>query len=84
MPQRKGISQRAARALRKRVQELERERTALMRSWTGTYPGTHIDTIDVSEVESAILRTAIALKHPVVLVLGNGPRQFFVYAARGI
>lgn len=80
--QRKGISQREARWLQKRVKELERQWELTMRTWGAEYSGIHIDTITVNDIESAIIRTALGLKHPVVLRPTSENRQFYVYAVR--
>lgn len=84
MPPRKGVSQREARRLQKRVRELESQHDALLRGWGAEYPGTHIDTLTVNDVEAAILRTAWNLKHPIVLRPSgrDRDREFYVYAVR--
>jgi len=68
------ISQREAHKLRKRVVELEnilsRQKNAWVSEWV---PGwTHITTIELSEVDSAKLKTARFLKHAVVIVPNSG------------
>lgn len=53
----------------------------MTRTWGGEYPGQHIDTLTVSEVETAIIQTAMRLGHPVVFKHARD-REFYVYAAR--
>lgn len=81
VPRRKVVSQREARRLLTRVRELENRQEALLRGWGSEYPGTHIDTLTVTDVEAAIIRTAWGLKHPVVLRPSGRDREFYVYAA---
>jgi hypothetical protein len=79
---RKAITQREARALRKRVRELENvlegQRNAWVREWVG---GTHIASFDATQDDNrfASIHTARCLGHAVVLV-SNGYRSFRVYA----
>lgn len=62
------ISQREARRLRKRVEALEARQREQMRSWSSEYPGgVHLDSIEVSPAEYAIVATARKLGHAVVL-----------------
>lgn len=82
MRKRKVISQREGRRLQKEVLKMRQERELMMRTWGSDYPGVHIDTITVSDVEAAIFKTAIALKHPVVLRYSGSNRDFYIYAVR--
>lgn len=63
------ISQRQARSLRTRVEQLEEQLNMQRRSWVSDWPGgTHIATIDISSchVEVAKIQTARRLGHAVV------------------
>lgn len=74
----KPISQREARALRKRVQELEgiidRQRFAWATNWPG---GTHLGSVNYGEpnVLVAAARTARRLKHAVVVTCDDDNRM---------
>lgn len=73
------ISQREARRLRKRVEELERERDQQRNAWaTDYFGGTHIATLDVENLtaELSAINTARRLRHAVV-VTTDGPRIRF-------
>ena len=73
------ISQREARRLRKRVQQLEREQVERTRRWSKEYPGgVHIKTWTPSEVDVEACRVASALGHALVLRYDNG--KLYLYA----
>jgi hypothetical protein len=75
------ISQREARRLQKRVQELERERQEQRSAWSKDYPGgVNIDTLDLKEMPSelAAIHTARLLGHAVVAV--DHGTSVFLYA----
>ena len=63
------ISQREARRLKKRVEELEHQEYVRRRAWATEYPGgTLLDTIAVQNAEWHIVNTARKLGHAVVVV----------------
>lgn len=69
------ISQREARRLKKRVDELEGVLDKMNNSWVGEWPrGCHLDTITVKSEEFHIVRTARKLGHAVVLVPSEYPK----------
>lgn len=72
------ISQREARALRKRVQFLEdRERTRQSR-WTVDYPGgTNFHTFSVDNESAASIRTAAVLGHAIVVRISDSNNLLF-------
>ena len=62
------ISQREARRLKRRVDELERAENARYSAWADTYPfGVHIATVPVDAPAMAAIMTARKLGHAVVL-----------------
>jgi hypothetical protein len=64
----KPISQREARRLRKTVRKMEADLAAQRSRWTKEWPGgVLIDTIEVSNTEWNIVRTARLMGHPVVV-----------------
>ncbi len=66
------ISQREARRLRKRVNELEYAETKRRQSWSQEWPGgIHIASTSPSADVLAATRTARRLGHAVVVVLDN-------------
>lgn len=76
------ISQQRARALRKRVNELEQQIYQLKKSWGKDYPdGTHILTLDKDEVngteDSAVIRVSRLLGHPVIVTEAGGALHFY-------
>jgi len=76
------ISQREARRLRKRVDELERRDEARRRAWSGEYPGgVHIDTLTVAGVEYVAIKTAWSLGYYVV-VKPSRTNEVQVFAVR--
>ena len=65
----KVISQREARRLRKRVEQLEAEESARRARWAAEYPGgVLLDTIHVNVAEWWIVQTARNLGHAVVVM----------------
>lgn len=77
------ISQREARQLKRRVNELETELNRQRHNWTEEWPGgVRIDTVDVNESEYHIADTARNLGHAVVVIprLLGSQWQFKVYA----
>lgn len=77
------ISQREARRLRNRVEELENERSHIYGRWaTGAYPGVLIDTIRVSNTEVCIARTARKCRHAVVVVPSTTDDLIELYAVK--
>jgi hypothetical protein len=76
------ISQREARRLKKRVEELENRAYRNNRHWSSEYPGgVHIDTIRVTNAEACIIETAIKLGHAVI-VKSAGNDQIHVYGVK--
>ena len=77
------ISQREANRLRKRVEELERERRRLMNAWAGDWAPwwTHVGDISLSGIESAKIVTARRLGHSLVCV-PKSDGNMAVYADR--
>jgi hypothetical protein len=74
------ISQREARALKRRVAQLENDFKRQRESWIAEWPGgVHIDNITVQHAEWHIAKTARRLGHAVVVVPGDQP-QLKVYA----
>jgi hypothetical protein len=77
------ISQREARRLKKRVVELEEQKRHLYRNWGSEYPdGQILDTIEVSEVEWFICRTATKLGHPLVVRPDSSERKLLIYGMK--
>lgn len=78
----KKISQREARKLRKRVQELEKRNEQNANAWAREYiGGVHMDTVSVSNVSHAICRTARRLGRALVVIPGdNGKFELSIYA----
>ena len=73
------ISQREARRLRKRVQQLEREQVERTRRWSKEYPGgVHIQTWTPSEVDAEACRVASALRYALVVRYESG--KLYLYA----
>lgn len=76
------ISQQRARQLRKRVNELEQQIYQLKKSWGKDYPdGTHILTLDKGDTngveDAAVIHTARALGHPVIVMEQGGALHFY-------
>jgi hypothetical protein len=79
MRQRRPISQREARKLKKRVEELEQRERARIRRWSGDYPGgVHVQTLNLNELPAARLQTAALLEHALVARV-NGT-ELYIYA----
>lgn len=74
---RKRISQREARRTSKRADEFERKYIALMRSFTGDYPGVHLKTIEVGDVTSGVLNTAVRLAHPLAAKIEGNKLEIY-------
>jgi hypothetical protein len=78
----KKISQREAKALRKRVAELERHNEQNASAWAREYiGGVNINTIAVKDVEWHIISTARKLGHAVI-VLPTDNFKLLVYAVK--
>lgn len=76
------ISQREARRLRRRVQELEDHQNARLRRWSSVYPGgVHINTIKMSNVEACIVATAVKLGHTIIVKEGSND-ELYIYAVK--
>jgi hypothetical protein len=72
------ISQREARRLRKRVQELERQEEVRRRTWSREYPGgTNFHSFDLDDVSTATVATAQALGHAIVCTISGRRLMFF-------
>jgi hypothetical protein len=77
---RKPISQRETRSLKLRVHELESLEERRRNAWANSYPGgTHIATIETTDVNKATIHTAKLLGHATVLVRASDAR-LHVYA----
>jgi NADPH-dependent glutamate synthase beta subunit-like oxidoreductase len=75
------ISQREARALRKRVAELETQRDEKNRSWSSEWPeGRHIWNIGLSDTCREALKVARVLGHALVGTLDD--KGLKVYAVK--
>ena len=72
------ISQREARRLRKRVDELEQRERERFARWATTYPGgTNFHTFAVDKESAAAIRVARTLGHAVVVLIDNSDRLMF-------
>jgi hypothetical protein len=80
----KKISQREARQLRKRVEELEKRNEQNASAWAREYiGGVNIATVVTSDVSHAICRTARKLGHAIVAIPSdNGKYELGLYAVR--
>jgi hypothetical protein len=68
----KPISQREARKLKQRVKKMEADLAAQRGRWSKEWPGgVLIDTINVTNAEWNIVRTARLMGHPVVVTTGE-------------
>ena len=77
------ISQREARRLKKRVDELERQRASQFARWGSEFPGgVNIDFIDVQAVEYVAVKTAVALGHAVVVRPANQENRILLFAVK--
>jgi len=71
----KPISQREARALKRRVAELEASEDRRRNAWADSYPGgVNITTLIIPETTHAAIHTARLLKHAVVATLSSDGR----------
>ena len=73
------ISQREARRLRKRVNELERREADRVRVWSSDWPGgVHLFGVTLQSDQIACLRTAQKLGHYLIAKIdGTGSTQFY-------
>lgn len=78
------ISQREARRLKKRVDELERNQEHMRNRWRSDWvPGwINIDSFVLSDIQFARVSTARALKHAVVMVPADNGNEVRLYAER--
>lgn len=68
----KYISQREARRLQKRVQELLQAEQSRLRTWTGSYPGgVNIESLTISDVSYAKLDIAKRLGYALVVTVDS-------------
>lgn len=75
---RRQISQNEAHKLAKRVQELERQKEEQTRRWADEWPSyTVIHRIEIDSVTAAIVNTARALSHAVVVTMKEGKLTFW-------
>lgn len=78
---RRHISQNEARAaIKERDELLAERRTRYYACAHSTYPGTHIDTVKVTNTEWHIARTARRLKHMLVVVPHDQNETFEIFA----
>ena len=76
----KKISQREARQLRKEVGELKAKLSEQRYQWAREWPGgTHLRTIQCHPETSAVIDTARALKHAVVVVPERDQHKLRLY-----
>lgn len=72
------ISQREARRLRKRVEELERQIRLRNNAWATEYPGgVHIATVVGSDTVATAVLTARKLRHAVVVTNEGTTLRFY-------
>jgi hypothetical protein len=75
---RRHISQREAHRLSKRCREFEQKYEALMRSFTSSYPGTHLRTIvSPGTTTTGVLKTAVRLGFPVAAKVEGNEIEFY-------
>lgn len=78
MSNRKHISQREARELKRRVADLERQEDLRRSCYAQSYPGgTHIGALSVAIDDYARVNVARRLKHAVVCTAENGVIQLY-------
>lgn len=76
------ISQREARRLKKRVAELEDVERRRLNNWSREWPqGIHLCTLRLQPEHAAVLRTALKLKHFVVVKF-DGEVDAMFYASQ--
>ena len=69
----KKISQREARRMQRELRQRDQNESQRRARWITSYPGgTHIDAIVLSDVERAIVDTAMKLNHAIVAKLDGG------------
>ena len=77
----KRISQREARRLRKRVEELERQDNRRRNAWANEYPGgVNIGSVTLADADCHVIgaiHAARLLKHAVVVTRTGGTINFF-------
>lgn len=76
------ISQAKARALRKRVNELESQRSSLRSGWSRDYPeGEHLFSLakgdHIAQEELDMVRVSRKLGHPVIVTHDSGNLHFY-------
>lgn len=75
------ISQREARRLRKRVEELEERDRKRLAQWSAAYPGgTHMQTLALTEVSAATLNATKRLGFVMVAKIDGS--AFHIYAVK--
>ncbi len=78
----KRISEREARRLRRRVEELERQEEIRLRRWTSEFPGgVHLVSLQLTPECAAAVNTAIKLGHYVVVKTSENTNAY-LYASR--
>lgn len=81
MPRRKLVSQRLARKLLKKVQELEDQNHRRIASYFSDYPGgVHVQTLNLSELPAARLQVASKLGHALVAKISGA--DLVIYAVK--
>lgn len=81
-PVRKPISQKEARRLRKRVQELEKTLADQKSAWRSTWSAdwVHLESLTLSTESYAKVMTARKLDHAVIVILGSAGTNVNLYA----
>jgi hypothetical protein len=81
---RKKISQRAARWMQKRIEDLERERGRQRDRWASDWDQSwvNIETLTLSDSSYAKVKTARALKHAVIVLPAESGTVVRLYAER--
>lgn len=78
---RKVISQREARKLRKRIEQLEERDRIRVSRYTSEFPGgTHIQSLTLNEVPAARLQTVAKLEHALVAKVSGA--ELHLYAVK--
>jgi hypothetical protein len=79
----RGISQREARRLKKRIAELEQIEMNRRNSWSADYPGgTHFWTLTVADDSKAAIGTARKLGHAIVATLDGAQLRLYALNER--